>query len=129
MNELTLRQRYAALPSWRRPHGESIATPEERRAREHRSMCSAILDIVGSSALTRDQIASGLRDDIGHALRILMRDGDLRRCNDCYEAVYDWHHASGDAVCEVCGLDYYSHSTVRGYPWLHRTCAGRLVKL
>lgn len=41
----------------------------------------------------------------------------------------DWHRASGDVLCEVCGLEYYAHDTVRGYPWLHRTCAGRLVKL
>jgi len=86
---------YAALPGWRKPFGQSIATDGERRAREHRSMCSAVLDIVGGSALTRDQIASALREDwgecsesdVGHALRMLMRDGDLRRHRDLYVGV------------------------------------------
>lgn len=41
----------------------------------------------------------------------------------------DWQRAGGDTKCEVCGLPYCDHDTVRGYPWLHRTCAGRLVKL
>lgn len=41
----------------------------------------------------------------------------------------DWHRASGDCECEVCGLEYREHETVTGYRWLHRTCAGRLVKL
>ena len=45
------------------------------------------------------------------------------------EDLHDWTRASGDAICEVCSLEYYKHDTVRGYPWLHRTCAGRLVKL
>jgi len=83
---------YAALPSWRKPYGDSLAAPEERRARELGSMRATIIDIVGSSALTRDQIASALHEDwgtcsdasIGHALRVMMRDGKLRRYGDCY---------------------------------------------
>jgi len=96
MSEPTASARaYAALPSWRKPYGESIATPEERRARELGSMRAAILDIVGAAALTRDQISRGLREDwgacsdasIGHALRVLMRDCQLRRYGDFYVGV------------------------------------------
>jgi len=83
---------YAALPSWRKPYGESLAAPEERRARELGSLCAAIIDIVGDAALTRDQIAEAIHEDwgasseasIGHALRVMMRDGQLRRDGDCY---------------------------------------------
>lgn len=41
----------------------------------------------------------------------------------------DWHRASGEVVCEVCGCVYYDHPPVTGYEWLRRTCAGKLVKL
>lgn len=79
--------------TWCKPHGQSIATDAERRAREFRSMRSAILDIVGCAALTRDQIAGWLHDewgggcsesDIGRALRVLIRDGCLLLDGDLY---------------------------------------------
>jgi hypothetical protein len=41
----------------------------------------------------------------------------------------DWHRASGLVECLVCGLPCYDHAPVTGFPWLHRICDGRLVKL
>lgn len=41
----------------------------------------------------------------------------------------DYVRVGGDATCNVCGMPYYDHATVRGYRWLHRACDGRLVKL
>jgi hypothetical protein len=41
----------------------------------------------------------------------------------------DWNRASGDVECSYCEKPYYDHATVTGFPWLHRTCDGRFVKL
>lgn len=41
----------------------------------------------------------------------------------------DWVRASGMCICDVCGVSYFDHATVRGYDWLQRLCDGRLVKL
>lgn len=41
----------------------------------------------------------------------------------------DWQRASGDVACKLCKRPYYDHAIVVGFPWLHRLCDGRFVKL
>ncbi len=45
----------------------------------------------------------------------------------------DWHRASGDRVCEVCGHTYYDHPCPPQYqeacPTMAVLCRGELVKL
>lgn len=37
--------------------------------------------------------------------------------------------ASGDVVCELCGLPYYDHPTVQDHEYLNVTCDWKVVKL
>jgi len=41
----------------------------------------------------------------------------------------DYIRAAGDAICDVCECTYREHDEVRGFPGIHRTCNGSLVKL
>jgi hypothetical protein len=41
----------------------------------------------------------------------------------------DWQYASGDAVCESCGLELRQHPEHPGVPYLNIRCDGSLVKL
>jgi len=68
---------------------------------------------------------------------------DLRMRHDAYGNAADllsaedasrlkdgrWRRASGDVICESCGMLYYDHPLVIGALWLHRICDGDLVHL
>lgn len=47
----------------------------------------------------------------------------------------DFCRASGDCLCPDCGKEYWHHPQAKeflswdGYPFLHRLCNGKLVKL
>lgn len=41
----------------------------------------------------------------------------------------DYHRASGNVTCEICGCNYSEHSKVTGYDWLNQLCDGTLVHL
>ena len=38
-------------------------------------------------------------------------------------------HASGESLCERCGLPYCEHGPEPGFPFLKRLCDGKAVKL
>lgn len=61
------------------------------------------------------------------------RKWDPNRYGEVYS---NWERASGECVCDRCGLSYWQHppcpwfvDRVTGSPWLHRLCNGKLVKL
>lgn len=67
--------------------------PDRARA----DVAAAVLDVLGSGPLARDEIAATLTEDygtcspveIGRALRELVIDGRIRRADDTYSVVAD----------------------------------------
>lgn len=69
--------------------------------------------------LEEQRIAFGY-DDFGNSSE-LVAESDKEKLLDC-------NRASGDFICEICGVEYRKHPPVQGALWATRACNG-IVKL
>ena len=90
-------------------------------------------------------VACGIKDSFNEAwLRVFVHHLKLDICELCGDVrcmgsgvgddPCDNVRASGECICETCGMQYYDHplaDDLPGYdgPFLHRLCDGQLVKL
>ncbi len=67
--------------------------------------------------------------------RYLKAKNRLITLNESDDSIADRaYRASGDCICDACGLSYYDHKYVEnllfdGDPWLVYLCSGDVVKL
>lgn len=81
--------------------------------------------IVGSTKKNKSSFMEAWGEAEPNPLQLKPNKVDLKRIMEDN----DWYRASGDCICEKCGMDYYSHPPVIRFPGLHRVCNGDLVKL